>query len=424
MAAVISRVNEAPRSRDYVTVFVVAGAFVGLLPPKIVADAYSSLEISLATLAIAATTVIGSRGVSWSRFSLPAPLLLLLVVMSGSVIWSTATLNTARDVGAFLCLVAAAWLLVQRARPAALVAGIVLAGMVIAGASLVAYVVDPVAATQQSSGALEGIYANRNQLGFVMLQCFTAALAINTPSRRWIAGKLCVAGLFFAVIVASFSKTSLIAAIVVAIAWLLIVALAYSRRYVWIVGGVFAAAIGVAVLNSTVILDFLGKDETLNGRAEIWTALINAMGSSPLLGFGFLQEWPGWSAQSQAVAAQMDGLQVVHAHNELLSWWSGTGVVGVAAAVLLYAFVYWAGWKVLRSSPLASAAWPFLVIVMLNVHGLTSLSETKPQGWFVFMIVVFLCAEAWRADPSLPKFVVLRLSSSAPVSSVHERSSE
>lgn len=402
--------SRTPLSRqDSVTVVVVAVAFIGLLPPAFLADTYSSLEMSLAVLALAATASIGHRMVTWSRLALPVPLLVLLAVMSASVLWSSATLNTLRDVAGFLCLGAAAWLLVQRSRPVALVGGIVVAGGLIVAVSIIAFLVDPVAATQQSSGALEGVYANRNQFGFVMLQCFTAALVLDARSRGWLIAKLCTSGLFFTMVIASFSKTSLIAAIVVAGVWLLITALRRSLRYLWVGAAVFGAAIIATFLNSATILDFLGKDETLNGRAEIWTALVAEMGASPVLGFGFLREWPGWSTQSLAVAAEMDGLQVVHAHNELLSWWSGTGILGVLAIVSLYAFVYTAGWRMFRSPRIDYATWPLLTMIMLNVHGITSTSETKPQGWFIFMLIVFVCVEWWRADTAMPRSLVLNL---------------
>lgn len=402
------RTRNPDRMANVVTAAIVAVAFIGLLPPAPLAQAVSGLEISLVVLALAAVAAVGRPAVAWSSLELPVPLAILLVMMSASAVWSSATLNTMRDVAAFVCLAAAAWILVQNARPTVLLTGVIAGGGVIVVASLVSFMIDPVGSTQQSSGALEGIYGNRNQLGFVMLQCFTAALALDARSRGRIVGKLCLAGLFFTMILASFSKTSLVAAIVVAATWLLIIALSRSMRYVWVGIGAFGAALVAALLNSSAILDFFGKDETLNGRVEIWSALIPAMGSSPVLGFGFLTEWPGWSAQSMAVAAQMDGLQVVHAHNELLSWWSGTGLFGVAAIVSLYVFVYVAGIRMLRSPRHAGATWPLLSIVMLNVHGIASTSETKPQGWLILMLIVFICSRRWSADQSVPRQLLLR----------------
>lgn len=398
--------DRAARVSDGITMVVVTVAFFGLLPPTVLNDAVSSLELSLSVLAIAAVSTLGRPGITVLNVALPVPLVLLLVVMTGSVLWSTATLNTVRDVLGFLCLVVAAWLLVQRSDTRVLIGGVIVAGLVVVGASIALYAVDPASAVQQSSGAFEGIYSNRNLLGFVMLQCLVAALAVAEGSPITRLGTLGAALLFFVVIIASESRTSLIAAVFVVAVWLMIVALRRSLLYLWAAAAVFVTGVLIALFNSAVILDILGKDETLNGRAEIWTALIAAMSESPVLGFGFLREWPGWSAQSLAVASEMDGLQVVHAHNELLSWWSGTGVLGVVAIVGLYAFVYVAGIRMLLVPVPVRSTWPILAIVMLNVHGLTSISETQPQGWFTLMLVVFVCVRAWRTDPVLPASLV------------------
>ena len=372
---------------------VVAVAFLFLTPPRLLDGRYSVFELSLAVLALT-LLVARFRGagnevpVRW-----PVALLILLGLMVSSTLWSSATLNTARDAIGFVALAIAAWVLTRNGPLARVVISITVAGVVIVAVSLIALAVEPVAATQEGAGALTGIYGNRNQLGFVMLQCLVAAIAIPARRRSACLGRAALVALFFGVIVASQSRTSLIAAALVLVVWGILVLVNRSRRLALIALAVAIAGGIVALLNAPTLLDVLGKDETLNGRFSIWAGLWNLITTGPLLGFGFLREWPGWSAQSAAVANELDGLAVVHAHNEMLSWWSGVGILGVVAIVALYGFVYWAGWKVYRQRTILSALFPILTMIMMNIHGLTSVSETNAQGWFVFMLAVFACSK-------------------------------
>jgi O-antigen ligase len=372
---------------------VVAVAFFLLTPPRLLDGRYSIFELSLVVLALA-LLVARFRGAGnevparW-----PVALLVLLGLMVSSTLWSSATLNTARDSIGFVALAIAAWVLTRNGPLARVVISIAVAGVVIVAVSLVALAVDPVTATQQGAGAFTGIYGNRNQFGFVMLQCLVAAVAL--PARRrsaWL-GRAALVALFFAVIVASQSRTSLIAAALVLVVWGILVLVNRSRRLALVALAVAIAGGTVALINAPALLDVLGKDETLNGRFSIWAGLWELITTGPLLGFGFLREWPGWSAQSAAVANELDGLAVVHAHNEILSWWSGVGVLGVVAIVALYGFVYWAGWKLYRQETVPSALFPLLTMIMMNIHGLTSVSETNAQGWLVFTLAVFACAK-------------------------------
>jgi O-antigen ligase len=376
---------------------VVAVAFLFLTPPRLLDGRYSIFELSLVVLALT-SLVARFRGAGYEvPVRWPVALLILLGLMVSSTLWSSATLNTARDAIGFVALAIAAWVLTRNGPLARVVISITVAGVVIVAVSLIALAVEPGTATQRVSGAFEGIYGNRNQLGFVMLQCLVAAIAI--PARRrsaWL-GRAALVALFFGVIVASQSRTSLIAAALVLVVWGFLVLVNRSRRLA-LIGLAVAVAVAiaggtVALINAPILLDVLGKDETLNGRFSIWAGLWNLITTGPLLGFGFLREWPGWSAQSAAVANELDGLAVVHAHNEILSWWSGVGVLGVVAIVALYGFVYWAGWKVYRQGTVLSAVFAILVVFMMNIHGLTSVSETNAQGWFVFMLAVFACSK-------------------------------
>lgn len=152
-------------------------------------------------------------------------------------------------------------------------------------------------------GAWRGLFYEKNQLGAVMakgaLACVCAAAL--APRRRlfWSA---CVV-LCAAMVLASTSKTSLLALMLglggaagiaavrrggflaVAFVWVAVVA-----------GGVGAA---VVVMAPELLFEALGKDPTLTGRTDIWASLMRRFAERPWEGYGYAAFWkpelgPAW----------------------------------------------------------------------------------------------------------------------------------
>ncbi|MBF0673454.1 MAG: O-antigen ligase family protein [Salinibacterium sp.] len=386
-----------------------------LAPPEAISSYYSVLSASV-VLALLAAMAAWLRRLEAAAVAIPTALALLVALMFASTLWSSASWFTLRDSVTFLCLTIAAWLIVKHTSLQSIAVGVVGAGLLVLAASGVLLIVDPMLALERSAGSFEydafqGIYANRNLFGLVLLGCIPAVLAVEIPGRGALVWRALLLVTFVGAIAASRSTTSLIIAILVIIA---AVAMGLARRSRIGALAVAGAAIGAAIVaatNWTLVLSLFGKNSTLTGRVEIWAGLIDVFRGSPVIGAGFLREWPGGSTQAMAVAERMNGVHFAHGHNELLSWLAGLGVIGVILVLAVYASNYWAGWLVYRNRLIPASAWLVLTMVMINGRGLTETSESSANGWFLFALVAFASIRyvetSGRRTPRMVAFPVM-----------------
>jgi exopolysaccharide production protein ExoQ len=88
----------------------------------------------------------------------------------------------------------------------------------------------------------------------------------------------------------------------------------------------------------------LGKDASLTGRTVIWKEAIWAIGRHLFFGYGYAGFWGGHSSESNAVNVQissaLNGQEIYHAHNAVLTLTLQVGVIGMAilAIALFSAF--------------------------------------------------------------------------------------
>lgn len=389
-------------------------AFLVLFPPAVLDGRYSQLEAALGLLA--AVLLITRREDSEAVPRVPVALLGLLGLMAISAVWSSARWETGRDVLIFVLLGVSALLIARSAELNTIVIGIAAGGVVALLGSLFALAVSPDMALYHT-GALQGLYGNRNSFGYVMLQCFPAALAMKLRFRGGVAVKVVVTAALAVAVIASDSRTSLIVLALAFLTWVAVLLLRRSWVYGAVAGGLVAVLLVVSLLNLDRVLGLLGKDSTLNGRVEIWSAALGVIGQSPVLGFGWSRSWPPASPHSLAVSEALGGHPVFHAHNEVLNWLVTTGVIGVVLIVALYGFVIWAGFRSYRLGKRTASIWLPICAVMLIGRGLSDISETAPQGWFILMLLVFASVQAVSEIPGrpIPKVVLLPIGrSTAP----------
>ncbi len=102
---------------------------------------------------------------------------------------------------------------------------------------------------------------------------------------------------------------------------------------VWASGaGVLAAGFGAVVAPDT-FFHAIGKDPTLTGRTQIWTAVLGQVAQRPLTGFGFAAFWNKTSVPAMVVAKQT-GWVAPEAHNGWLDLLAQVGWVGLALTTL------------------------------------------------------------------------------------------
>lgn len=365
----------------------VALAFVTLMPPALIDGRISTLEIS--ALLLAGSLLVAARVRATSTVGVPIALLALLGVMLSSAAWSDDTWATLRDVFSYAILAAFAWTVIRIGGWRAVVNGISTGIVIVLLMSLGLLLVDPDAALYYDSSGFQGIYSNRNTLGFVLIQALPAVLSLHAPRRDKVVAKFGLVLVVLVATVATTSRTALVVAMGLIFLWL---AMTLARRWRWVLpvtAGIALVVVVTAIINSARVLEVMGKTASLNGRAVIWDAVIRMAAESPLIGFGWSRSWTPGSPHSEAVAARLQGQIVFHAHNELLNWLITTGIIGTACVAALFLFVGVGGVLVARRGELNYSLLPLLVLAATIARGITDISETNALGWTVLMFAVF-----------------------------------
>jgi len=255
-----------------------------------------------------------------------------------------------------------------------------------------------------------GFFDHKNSYGRALSQAIVLGLAcLLAGSLRalgpWVAVLTCAAAL-----IATWSKTGLVALGVVAPAYLGLLLLTRRpasplRDGVRLAGPVRGLRAKPVILGTAALLAMLGGlgallaiqlDTTLTGRTAIWEETIRVGMRRPLLGHGFGAFWLGDLGASSTLYGPL-GWTVLSAHNAFIDIWLDLGGLGI---LLLVGWLLALGTRILlglRQQVLtpASAALPvvfihFLVMALTGGAYLAYLNVT----WFVFLLLVFTARPA------------------------------
>jgi O-antigen ligase len=159
-------------------------------------------------------------------------------------------------------------------------------------------------------GAWKGLWFEKNGLGQIMtwgvLACSSAALLVPERRKLWIAGAMLCAGL----VLFSTSKTSLLGLMLVGSG--VVVASGVRRGGVlavltaWLALVGMGLVVGVAVFAPEIVLEALGKDPTLTGRTDIWSAVLRRVEERPWQGYGYAAFWADEQGPAGYVRNEVD----------------------------------------------------------------------------------------------------------------------
>ena len=221
------------------------------------------------------------------------------------------------------------------------------AGLVLGLGSIAIAVAIPRYGVEQlvNVGCWRGLWDTKNALAaFMTVGALASACAASLPGayrRLWLGG-LAVCGFD---LLMSRGKTSLVCLL---LGLGLFMVLAVARRgparavlTVWATGLALMVAGFTAVVTPGVFFKAIGKDPTLTGRTEIWTAVLGQVAQRPLTGFGFAAFWGKTSIPAQVVAKQT-GWAAPEAHNGWLDLLAQVGWVGavLAGTACVIALIY------------------------------------------------------------------------------------
>lgn len=276
-------------------------------------------------------------------------------------------------------------------------------------------------------GPIQGIFGNRNPLGFVALiaaVCFAIMYLSGRMGARSAAAWM-GAALATQLLTRSATVTVGFLACFAVLGVLLVVRAVRpgSRATVVRCTGFVAAAVSIlAVYLHRPLTLLLGRDSDMTGRVEIWRSVVQLAEVRPLGGWGWIIYWAPWIPLYDGFLYRPDGTPIAQAHNAYLDAWLQVGLVGLA---VLVAAVAWALWRGLHQAyervPLDFLqALPAVLIVALAVQSLTESRLLSEGNWVLFAaLCTYLSAsprprrrgEEWRwqqrPTPAVPRLPLL-----------------
>lgn len=328
-------------------------------------------------------------------------LILLLLIVGVSYLWSVEPDQTVRRVVALYATSLGGFVLGARYRWAELAEVIATAFAILAVVSTVTALALPSIGVMHElfPGAWRGLWIEKNDLGGHMSLGFgvLAAAAMLNPRRAKLWWGFAALALFL--VLMSTSKTSLLAAFV-GVGALIFVALvrrgsAAGVATTWFAVLGIAMVAAVALFASDAMLGLLGKDATLTGRTRIWAAIMRRIEERPWTGYGYGAVWDekgSWGPLAWIIKDA--GFVPHHAHNAWLEQWLGLGIGGLVAFALT-----WMQTMVSALIAVYRDKGAYLALPFLTVYSLMSLTESMAVTYNDFRWVIFTAIAVKLAWP-------------------------
>ncbi|WP_334148877.1 O-antigen ligase family protein [Microbacterium sp.] len=240
-----------------------------------------------------------------------------------------------------------------------------------------------------SGGRAQGAVGNANLLGVLCLLtalvCIVQLLA-GQGSRLYLAA---VATVSVWLIIRTGSATVLVALVVVVATAAFVIAFRSirSRRGRALMsaglGAVAALSVALVILFREPLTHLLGRQGTFTGRVNIWEAVLERAGQSPVIGHGFATPWLPWDPAFDGWIVD-HSIVVFQAHNMWLDVYLQLGAFGVfcLTAVALQALLK--SWKLAVAVRSPVALFPLMVVVVLLIQGMTESTPLMLWGWLAF----------------------------------------
>jgi exopolysaccharide production protein ExoQ len=240
-------------------------------------------------------------------------------------------------------------------------------------ALLVCAALSVVFAVAQSQGEWRGVFPHKNVLGHMMCLLLITGFCLFLSGWRPVVS----AGAMFLALVLLFLSRSGTSVVALAVALCVLpFVVAMRRGSVWFATFLGLSAMGIATfllvievmgINLVqVVLDALGKDETLTGRTILWEFGMEALHNRPWLGHGYKAYWD--SPETSALLLRtVIGQDLWFFHNNFLDVGVAFGYVGI---LLLSAGLLLALYLTIKKSVTSreyAALWPPIYIVFVLV---------------------------------------------------------
>lgn len=223
-------------------------------------------------------------------------------------------------------------------------------------------------------GDWRGIFDHKNSLGSSMALSSLAFLILSFTSRgyRWIIWPTLAISL--ALLWLSDSKTALVVLVALLLLWPLYQVMRWRHTLVvplMIVLVLVSTGVVALIARYTgTILSTLGRNPTLTGRTELWSALLDMIQAHPWLGYGYSAFWLGWEGPSAQIWLRT-GSEVPAADNSYLELLLSVGYVGLILFVLGFVMVFARTVSYALRTRRAEGLWPLLFVTFLLFYSFT-----------------------------------------------------
>ncbi len=227
---------------------------------------------------------------------------------------------------------------------------------------------------------------------------------IQNPRYRWLpwAGFI----LSIALIVLSTSTSSLV--VCLSLMTILPLYRSWRRNYNQLIPLIIALILTVGSIstllldNLPVVADALGKDLTLTGRTDIWSAMFDLIWERPWLGYGFNAVWRDWDSEITAYLWRTLAWECPYGHNGFMDLLAELGFVGLSAFLLSFINTFLKGVMWLRITGCIEGIWPLMYLTFLVMYNISesTLVETNSIFWIVYVSTVFSLAIEYQQAKS------------------------
>ncbi|MFH7244821.1 MAG: O-antigen ligase family protein [Spirulina sp.] len=150
----------------------------------------------------------------------------------------------------------------------------------------------------------------------------------------------------------------------------------------------------VGALNSDAIflsvLDFLGKEPNLTGRADIWPQIWDEIVKKPFLGYGYSGFWQPWRGiDNPASNIMVASTQYIppHAHNGFLEIFLDTGLIGFILFAASLVLVFYRSIKLFIKTRSKVFLVPVIFVIYVILLNLNQSSLLSPNYIWVYYVI-------------------------------------
>lgn len=257
-------------------------------------------------------------------------------------------------------------------------------------------------------GAWKGYYDNKNEFSGKMLWSLIVFYLLTFKGSNQKIVRFARLGVFLCpiLIILSTSKTALVLLI------FLYATLTLWQKYRWVgektILTLDLASLSLLVLiggiiNSWVALvSGLGKDPTMSGRTDIWTATMIQVNRRPILGHGFSGFWTEDNPAAQEIGDYLHpGFYTYNAHNGFLDILLDSGWLGMLLFMIGFLSTWMMALKYAYRPQSPEDCWPLAVMLLVTSYNMTESSFLTDNLNWLFYVIAYLSMRIWPR--SLPE---------------------